>query len=138
MKSKTLNDLREEGKITELFERLGFKDPLGHDLLACVDFQELVRDAETLRKARAALVDHAEEIAYARWSIGSFPGTLSEDANIALISLAYALGDIERNSPEKFAQECDEEHEEYLRERWQDHYSNIAQGLNATQEAGDE
>ena len=76
-------------KLNKKFDSYGFKDTHGHDLLACVDFQELVRDAETLRKARTVLADWSEHVEDARQEAKQ-DGALGMAC--ALVELADALG----------------------------------------------
>lgn len=42
-------------ELNKKFDGYQFRDQHGHDLLNCVDFIELAKDAETLNKARAVL-----------------------------------------------------------------------------------
>lgn len=50
--------IKDIDELNKKFDGYQFRDQQGHDLVNCVDFIELIKDAETLAKARAVLEKH--------------------------------------------------------------------------------
>ena len=79
--------------INKQFENYGFKDTHGNHnhLLSCVDFRELVKDVETLRKVRAVLSANKFDVEVSK-DLVKTPTYETSNADRLCVALIDAIG----------------------------------------------